>query len=149
MLQNLTKIGIKIPDGFVITTNAYNQFVQYNNLDEEIRGIVKKIDYANIESLRRAGLAVRNLIKNARFPSELSRQIIDAYYVLSKKYGQDTTDVAVRSSATAEDLPDASFRSAGNISECARSGFAYGCRPQLFCFPVYRPGYFLPGEFWL
>ena len=109
MLQHLTKVGIKIPGGFVITTYAYSRFIHSNNLDAEIRSIVKQIDYSNVESLRRAGLAVRNLIQNARFPSELSGQIVDAYYVLSKKYGQDITDVAVRSSATAEDLPDASF----------------------------------------
>lgn len=109
MLQHLTALGIKIPAGFVVTTYGYSQFIQYNNLDEEIRSIIKCIDYANIESLRRAGLSVRNLLKNARFPPELSQQIIDAYHTLSKKYGQDITDVAVRSSATAEDLPDASF----------------------------------------
>jgi pyruvate,water dikinase len=109
MLQNLTNMGIQIPDGFVITTTAYSEFVQYNHLDESIQDIVKKIDYGSVESLRRAGLAVRNLIKNARFPAPLSQQIIHAYYALSQKYGQDITDVAVRSSATAEDLPDASF----------------------------------------
>ena len=109
MLQNLTKLGIKIPDGFVITTTAYSEFIQHNHLDEEIRNIVKKIDYASVESLRRAGLTVRNLIKNARFPAQLSQQIFHAYFVLSNQYGQEITDVAVRSSATAEDLPDASF----------------------------------------
>ncbi|HWJ29785.1 MAG TPA: PEP/pyruvate-binding domain-containing protein, partial [Flavisolibacter sp.] len=92
MLQNLTKLGIKIPDGFVITTTAYSEFIQHNHLDEEIRNIVKKIDYASVESLRRAGLTVRNLIKNARFPAQLSQQIIHAYYVLSNQYGQEITD---------------------------------------------------------
>src|SRR6185437_11063918 len=58
---------------------------------------------------RRAGLRIRQAISNARFPHELSGQIIGAYGELSAKYGQDITDVAVRSSATAEDLPDASF----------------------------------------
>lgn len=109
MLRHLTKIGIKIPGGFVVTTHAYRQFIQHNNLDAEIRSIVAEIDYANIESLRRAGLTIRNLVKNARFPAQLSQQIIEAYFTLSKNCGQDNTDVAVRSSATAEDLPDASF----------------------------------------
>src|SRR5687767_8882579 len=98
MLQHLTSLGIKIPGGFVITTNAYNQFVQHNNLDAQIKELVKTIDYSNIESLRRAGLSVRNLIRNSRFPAELSQQIIDAYHTLSKRYEQDITDVAVRSS---------------------------------------------------
>lgn len=109
MLQNLGGLGINIPNGFVITVSAYREFLEYNNLEETIREIVNKIDYNEIESLRRGGLQVRQLLKNSRFPKELSQLIIDAYEMLSKSYGQDATDVAVRSSATAEDLPDASF----------------------------------------
>lgn len=109
MLQHLAKIGIKIPDGFVITTHAYNEFIRHNNLISKIKALVEEIDYNQVESLRRAGLSVRNLVRNARFPSHLSQEIIDAYAALSAQYGQDITDVAVRSSATAEDLPDASF----------------------------------------
>ncbi|HJU46471.1 MAG TPA: phosphoenolpyruvate synthase [Chitinophagaceae bacterium] len=109
MLQNLTQLGVNIPGGFVITVNAYNSFIEFNNLQDEIKKLVKGIDHADIESLRRAGLQVRNLIRNSKFPPELSAEIIEAYYTLSKKYDQPTTDVAVRSSATAEDLPDASF----------------------------------------
>ncbi|GEP97627.1 phosphoenolpyruvate synthase [Chitinophaga cymbidii] len=109
MLQHLTKIGIKIPDGFVITTHAYDEFIRHNDLIARIQALVKEIDYNQVESLRRAGLSVRNLVRNARFPTHLSQQIIDAYTALSARYGQDITDVAVRSSATAEDLPDASF----------------------------------------
>jgi len=109
MLQNLTKLGVNIPGGFVITVNAYQEFIHHNNLDEKIRSLVKQIDYSSVESLRRAGLQIRNLIRNGRFPSALSQEIIDCYFELSKKYDQEGTDVAVRSSATAEDLPDASF----------------------------------------
>lgn len=109
MIQNLTKLGVNIPGGFVITVHAYQEFIHHNNLDEKIRSFVKQIDYTSVESLRRAGLQIRNLIRNGRFPSALSQEIIDCYYELSKKYDQEGTDVAVRSSATAEDLPDASF----------------------------------------
>lgn len=109
MLKSLTKLGVNIPGGFVITVSAYNEFIQYNNLDEKIRELVKNIDYASVESLRRAGLQIRNAIRNGRFPSSLSQEIIEAYTTLSRTYNQDATDVAVRSSATAEDLPDASF----------------------------------------
>lgn len=109
MLQNLTRLGVNIPGGFVITVNAYQQFIHHNNLDEKIRALVKQIDYSSVESLRRAGLQIRNAIRNGRFPSHLSQEIINCYYELSKKYEQEGTDVAVRSSATAEDLPDASF----------------------------------------
>ncbi len=109
MLQHLTKLGVNIPAGFVITVNAYNQFIEFNSLQDTIRKLVKEIDYNNVESLRRAGLAVRNLVRNSKFPPALSAEIIDAYYKLSQQYDQEITDVAVRSSATAEDLPDASF----------------------------------------
>ncbi|HTA83353.1 MAG TPA: phosphoenolpyruvate synthase [Bacteroidia bacterium] len=109
MLQNLTQLGINIPAGFVVTVAAYKKFVEFNKLDEIIRDIITKIDLHNIESLRRGGLQVRQLIKNGKFPEDLEKQIIEAYHTLSNKYKQDITDVAVRSSATAEDLPDASF----------------------------------------
>lgn len=109
MLQNLTSLGIQIPNGFVITVAAYREFIRYNNLDEAIRNIINQIKLDDIESLRRGGLQARQLLKNAKFPRELSDAIIKKYYELSKTYDQDMTDVAVRSSATAEDLPDASF----------------------------------------
>lgn len=109
MLQNLTQLGIQIPGGFVVTVAAYREFIRYNNLDEEIRKIINDIKLDDIESLRRGGLQARQLLKNAKFPRELSDAIIEKYYELSKEYDQEITDVAVRSSATAEDLPDASF----------------------------------------
>lgn len=109
MLQNLTPLGIQIPTGFVVTVAAYREFIKYNDLDNAIKEIINNIKFDDIESLRRGGLQARQLLKNAKFPRELSEEIINKYYELSKKYGQDITDVAVRSSATAEDLPDASF----------------------------------------
>src|SRR5437868_13226527 len=109
MLQNLVQLGIQIPGGFVITVAAYREFIRYNNLDEAIHRIINNIVPGDIESLRRGGLQARQLLKNAKFPKELSEAIIEKYYQLSKLYDQDITDVAVRSSATAEDLPDASF----------------------------------------
>lgn len=109
MIQHLTKLGVNIPDGFVITVNAYQEFIRFNNLDERIRNLIRQIDYASVESLRITGLQIRTLIRDGNFPPELSQEIIDCYFELSKEYSQKNTDVAVRSSATAEDLPDASF----------------------------------------
>jgi pyruvate, water dikinase len=109
MMRHLSELGIRIPGGFIITVEAYQLFIDHNQLDAKINSLIAAVDYENIESLRRAGLQTRNLIRNAKFPPELSRMIIEAYYALSQQYGQETTDVAVRSSATAEDLPDASF----------------------------------------
>ena len=109
MIQHLSPLGINIPDGFVITVNAYHQFIKTNELDKFIQEKLSEIDFENIESLRRVGLQIRSTIRNARFPHELSGEIIHAYHKLSEQYKQADTDVAVRSSATAEDLPDASF----------------------------------------
>jgi pyruvate,water dikinase len=109
MLQNLTSLGIQIPNGFIVTVAAYREFIRFNNLDETIRSIINQIDFDDIESLRRGGLAARQLLKNSKFPKELSEAIIQKYHELSRRYDQEVTDVAVRSSATAEDLPDASF----------------------------------------
>lgn len=109
MIANLGSLGIRIPDGFVITVEGYRQFCQFNNLEHQIKVLVNAIDYNSVESLRRGGLQVRSLIRNSKFPSALSAEIIEHYRQLSATYGQESTDVAVRSSATAEDLPDASF----------------------------------------
>lgn len=109
MIRHLTKLDINIPDGFVITVHAYKRFIEINGLDNIIRDIISEIDFDNIESLRRNGQKVRQLIRNSKFPKELSELIIQQYYKLSSQYDQQETDVAVRSSATAEDLPDASF----------------------------------------
>ena len=109
MIQHLSGLGVNIPGGFVVTTDAYWQFMEQSELEPFIRRELELIDFANVESLRRAGGRIRQAISNARFPQELSIQIIAAYEELSQRYGQMQTDVAVRSSATAEDLPDASF----------------------------------------
>ena len=109
MIQNLTKLGINIPGGYVITVHAYRKFLEHNQLEQLIKDSITKIDFDNIESLRRGGLEVRTLIRNSKFPQDLSKEIIDKYHELSQHYNQEGTDVAVRSSATAEDLPDASF----------------------------------------
>ncbi len=109
MIQHLSSLGINIPNGFVITVGAYREFLRFNNLDASIRQMIGGIDFNNIESLRRGGLQIRQLLRNSKFPPEISSQIIKQYYKLSGDYEQKETDVAVRSSATAEDLPDASF----------------------------------------
>lgn len=109
MIANLSKAGINIPSGFAITTTAYYQFLRESGLEEYIREQVEGIDFDSLVTLRRAGQRIRQAISNTKFPHELSAEIISAYMKLSREYGQDITDVAVRSSATTEDLPDASF----------------------------------------
>ncbi|HMZ49253.1 MAG TPA: PEP/pyruvate-binding domain-containing protein, partial [Flavobacteriales bacterium] len=109
MIQHLGKLGVQVPGGFVVTVASYEAFIAHNELDQKIHDIVAGLDTDDVENIRRTGLAVRTLIKNGKFPEEIWKGIMARYDELSQKYGQDATDVAVRSSATAEDLPDASF----------------------------------------
>ena len=109
MIQHLEPLGINVPGGFVITVSAYKHFLDSNSLAPLINSLIKDIDYNSIESLRKGGKKIRQIIRNTRFPKELGEEIIQAYLKLSEFYKIPDTDVAVRSSATAEDLPDASF----------------------------------------
>ena len=108
MCQKLTKKGISIPNGFSVTAYAYRHLLKKENLEKRLREILKGVDNKHVRDLYRRGALARRLIRNAKFPSELNEAIIKAYKQLCKQYGPET-DVAVRSSATAEDLPSASF----------------------------------------
>ncbi|MEO5603428.1 MAG: phosphoenolpyruvate synthase [Cyclobacteriaceae bacterium] len=109
MLQNLSQLGITIPGGFAITVDAYWEFLHFNNLENAIYRVIEDIDMENLISLRKGGMQIRQMIRNGKFPKDLQNEIIHRYQELSKLYHQSATDVAVRSSATAEDLPDSSF----------------------------------------
>ncbi|MCD6215181.1 MAG: phosphoenolpyruvate synthase [Candidatus Desulfofervidus sp.] len=109
MFQKVASKGINVPDGFAITAAAYQYFIKKAGLLEKIKECLKGLDTHNMEDLKRRGAEVRSLIRSATLPSELSEQIVTSYRKLSQKYGMEELDVAVRSSATAEDLPDASF----------------------------------------
>jgi len=109
MIQNLSKLGIAIPGGFIITVKAYREFISYNKLDHTIPVLIAEMEEDNIESLGLTGKKIRTLIEKGIFPPKLAQQIAFAYQELSDHHGQFNLDVAVRSSATAEDLPDASF----------------------------------------
>jgi pyruvate, water dikinase len=109
MMQNMTKQGIRVPDGFVLTVNAYDEYIRFNNLEERINEKLKDLDVTNLVQLRKLGMQIRQIIADGEFPESLKNEIQSHYKTLSKKFDNEMTDVAVRSSATAEDLPDASF----------------------------------------
>ena len=119
MYQNLTQAEseifkgerINVPYGFAVTAYAYRYFVESNQLNEKIKEILKDLDTRNIKQLEEKGHKVRQLILEAEFPADLSQAVKQAFNVLAKKLNLplEDLDVAVRSSATAEDLPDASF----------------------------------------
>ncbi len=104
MYRSLTKLGINVPNGFALTAHAYRILLKKAGLEKEIRKILQGLDTRDIMDLQRRGREVREAILKAEFPEEMKEAIEKAY----KKLG-DNPDVAVRSSATAEDLPDASF----------------------------------------
>ena len=108
MYSNLTKLGISVPDGFALTAGAYRFFLKKNGADEKIKDILKRLNIKNVNDLRGRAGRVRALILSLRLPKEITKEIRSAYHRLEGKYGKNV-DVAVRSSATAEDLPGASF----------------------------------------
>ncbi len=109
MYRNLTKKGVKIPNGFAVTAHAYRYVLKKENVKEKIRTIFKDLNVNNIENLSKKGNEVRRMIRHLPLPKDLEEEIIKAYYQLSKQAKVKEMDVAVRSSATAEDAPDASF----------------------------------------
>ncbi|MBE9075698.1 phosphoenolpyruvate synthase [Romeria aff. gracilis LEGE 07310] len=104
----LQQEGVRVPEGFATTASAYRAFIETNQLAAEIQAQMSALEQGK-QSLEATGKAIRRLIKTADFSEELSNAIRQAYRELSQRYGRDEVDVAVRSSATAEDLPDASF----------------------------------------
>ena len=108
MMQQLTAKGINIPNGFAITAYAYRYFIKSAGLEEKLRQLFIDLDVEDIKNLQQRGKKARALIMNTPFPTELEKAFALSYETLCYLYGKDT-DVAVRSSATAEDLPDASF----------------------------------------
>lgn len=108
MIQFLTPQGIQVPSGFAITTDAYSLHIKQNNLEDTIKQYLQNINRDDLQSLEKNGQLIRTLISTAPLPSQLITEIEQAYKKLESRYGQNC-DVAVRSSATAEDLPTASF----------------------------------------
>lgn len=109
MYNNLIQEKIKIPNAFVLTAHSYDTFIKFNNLDYDIKLLLESIDGSNLVSLREKAALIRQKICNGKIPDELYNEIIFNYSELSKEYLGKNIDVAVRSSSTAEDLPDASF----------------------------------------
>lgn len=109
MYQRLTPQGIRIPNGFIITAHAYREFVNNTPLAAMIRETLDGLDTKNIRDLQARGKKIREAFDKEEFPDDLNAEIRTAYRDLSNAYHMDEADTAVRSSATAEDLPGASF----------------------------------------
>ncbi|MEK7851711.1 MAG: PEP/pyruvate-binding domain-containing protein, partial [Deltaproteobacteria bacterium] len=108
MYRELSTKGVKVPYGFAVTAEAYRYFLEQGGIREEIEDTLKGLDTGAVANLRERGRKIRTAIVDAGLPEELEDIIVEAYRKLCQHYEEDT-DVAIRSSATAEDLPTASF----------------------------------------
>ncbi len=108
MVAHLTSAQVKVPNGFATTAHAFMQFLQQNDLNQKIYAQLKRTDVDNVAQLRESGALIRQWIHDTPFEPEFEKDVREAYAELMTSLGPNTT-VAVRSSATAEDLPNASF----------------------------------------
>jgi len=109
LINHLTQSHVPVPDGFAITSKAFLDFMKENNLNEEIEKKLTGLDIENIDQLTQTGKDIRKLISTATLPRQLNSLIEEAYKALSVQTHNEKSSFAVRSSATAEDLPEASF----------------------------------------
>ena len=108
MISQLAQSGVRVPGGFATTAFAFREFLKHNKLEERIEAVLSKLDIEDVNALAQSGKQIRQWVIDAPFQSELNNAIATAYQQMLAEAGSPIT-VAVRSSATAEDLPDASF----------------------------------------
>jgi pyruvate,water dikinase len=109
MLRHLTAKGIRVPEGFAITTNAFREFVEHNHLKKKIEAILHGFDPDNPAQVAERGAKVRAVFLEAEFPDDLKREVAFGYWELGRRLNMEAPSVAIRSSATSEDLDGASF----------------------------------------
>jgi pyruvate,water dikinase len=109
LIQALEPAGVRVPDGFAITAEAFRAHLAEARLEAEIYGKLDLLRVRDLEALARTAREIRDAIRAAPLPAAVVADVESAYAALSRSYGEEETDVAVRSSATAEDLPTASF----------------------------------------
>lgn len=109
MIGSIKSLGVKIPEGFAVTSDGYRAYIEHNRFEPQIRAQLEGVDITDVESLKKCGEAIRTLMLSGKMPDQLKTEIAQGYRTMESEYGTPSVDVAVRSSATAEDLPDASF----------------------------------------
>lgn len=108
MISGLESQGVRVPGGFATTAEAFESFLEHSDLKNKINKLLSDLDITDISALTKTGLLIRQWVEEAPFPDELHQSIVKSYDELSQQLGPEVT-FAVRSSATAEDLPEASF----------------------------------------
>jgi len=122
MYSRLVKKGVNIPNGFALTSKAYWYYLKENKIDKKIKELFKKFNPKSIKSLEETSKEARKIILQGKIPEDLKQDIFKKYKTLSENYGERFTDVAVRSSATAEDSLEASFAGAHETYLNVRGG---------------------------
>lgn len=132
MISNLAGAGVSVPGGFATTAQAYRDFLEQSGLNDRIHAALDALDVDDVNALAKTGAQIRQWVMEAEFPARLDSEIRQAFAALAN--GNDNLAVAVRSSATAEDLPDASFagqqetflniRGVDNVTRAAKEVFA-------------------------
>ena len=108
-LGELTQAGIPVPPGFVVTAETYEKFMEDAGINDKVMDILDKIDINDTKALQAASEEIKDMINESPIPDDMILFITEAYNQLCQRVGEEDTDVAIRSSATAEDLPEASF----------------------------------------
>ena len=125
LIRHLAPLGVRVPDGFAITADAYRLHLRQAGLEAEIEAALDRLDVRDVAALAQTARQIRERIRAAPLPAELETEILAAYEQLSRASGEQATDVAVRSSATAEDLPDGVLRrAAGDLPQRPRDAAA-------------------------
>jgi pyruvate,water dikinase len=129
MYKELTSKGIHIPNGFAVTAHSYFHHLTENKIDSTIRETLKGLDVSNVEELQKRGAMVRDIVLSKQLPVDLQQMIVSAYESL-EKIGGKSVAVAVRSSATAEDLPNASFAGQHDsfLNICGKDALLDACK---------------------
>lgn len=109
MFSQLSSKGVPIPNAYALTSDAFWYYLQFNGLDKYLQEVFKNFDAKDIPKLTRTSKDIMARVLKGKFPKDLEQAIVENYKILSQDYGMKNADVAVRSSATAEDLPNASF----------------------------------------
>src|SRR5438128_1015586 len=133
MTQALAAAGVRVPGGFATTADAFREFLSAGGLDQKIKAELEKLDSSDVKALAATGKKIRGWLAEAPFPQDLERDILSYYQQLERETSEETS-FAVRSSATAEDLPEASFagqqetflniRGADHVLDAIRQVFA-------------------------
>jgi Phosphoenolpyruvate synthase/pyruvate phosphate dikinase len=112
MLRELAPLGVPVPDGFAITAEAFRHYLRKNSIDQRIQALLGTTQGNAVADVEAKSLAAREMVLEGTVPPDLAAEILASYRELSRRSNSDALEVAVRSSATAEDLPGASFAGA-------------------------------------